>query len=109
MPGLERSTTFEYNELNDSFQHRPIDARRVMEHCGATDRLFHWQSIGGPRDGRWRDQQAKWPTRLFVLWRPIEWASFAALVDIARNWSTVDVNDYTSFDVSPTVSLTLRF
>ncbi len=47
--------------------------------------------------------------RLFVLWQPIEWASLAALVDIARNWSTVDANDYTSLDISPTVSLTLRF
>ena len=44
-----------------------------------------------------------------LIWRPVEWVSMTGLVEVTRNWSTLEANDYTSVEVTPTLRLNARF
>ena len=44
-----------------------------------------------------------------VSWRPAAWIDFTSIVSVTQNFSTVDENEYFSFDVSPSMNLTVRF
>ncbi len=44
-----------------------------------------------------------------VVWRPVAWFSMTGLVEVTRNWSTVEVNEYSSVEITPTLRVSARF
>ena len=44
-----------------------------------------------------------------LVWRPVEWFSVNATVEVTQNWSRVAVREYSSVEVTPTLRVSARF
>ena len=44
-----------------------------------------------------------------LVWRPVEWFSVNATVEVTQNWSTLAVREYSSAEVTPVLSVNARF
>lgn len=47
--------------------------------------------------------------RALLVWRPLDWFSATGSVELTQHWSSLDVNEYHSFEVAPAVHVTARF